>query len=136
MQSMNDLRVGIDLVRVSHIADSIARFGNRFLKRIFTEGEIAYAYASGSPVVRAERLAARFAAKEAALKALALANVGVSWTDLEVLRDSGGACSLKLHGKALQSVCSRGECQIALSLSHSDEYATAIVVATAIHLDS
>ena len=109
MQSLNDLRVGIDLVRVSDIAESINRFGDRYLKRIFTENEVAYAYTSDSPAVRAERLAARFAAKEAALKALQLADEGIGWTELEVMREAGGSCSLKLHGKALQSIDRRGE---------------------------
>ena len=132
MQCTNDLRVGIDLVRVNDIAESVSRFGERYLKRIFTEAEIAYAYTSTSPAVQAERLAARFAAKEAALKALQLADEGIGWTELEVLRDDGGSCSLKLHGKAMQSMGRRGDYQVALSLSHSDEYATAVVIARSV----
>ena len=76
--------VGIDLVRVSRVAASLAQFGERFLRRVFTEAEIAYA--TSSPGLTAERLAARFAAKEAAIKALGLADQGVGWRQIEVQR--------------------------------------------------
>ena len=81
------MKVGIDLVDVSRIAASIDAFGERFLRRVFTEGEIAYA--RSAPALTAERLAARFAAKEAAKKALELE--GVAWRDLEVARSPNGA---------------------------------------------
>ena len=90
------MKVGIDLVDVSRIAASIDAFGDRFLRRVFTEGELAYACAA--PALTAERLAARFAAKEAAKKALELE--GVAWRDLEVARSPNGACHLVLHGAA------------------------------------
>jgi len=116
---MARLRVGIDLVQVSRIAESIARFGERFLARVFTAGELAYARA------RPERLAARFAAKEAAKKALALD--GVSWRELEVMRDANGACELVLHGRARAAA---GDVALALSLSHEGDFATAVVIAS------
>jgi holo-[acyl-carrier protein] synthase len=125
---MNNMRVGVDLVRVSNIADSLAHFGSRFLKRIFTENEIAYA--TSSPDACTRRLAARFAAKEAALKALRLADAGISWTDIEVQREPSGECTVQLHGKASREVAARGYCNIALSMSHEDDYATAVVIAT------
>lgn len=119
-----DLRVGIDLVRISRITESVAQFGEKFLSRIFTPSEVAYAMAS--PTCRDERLAVRFAAKEAAMKALQLADCGIPWTDFEVARAPSGQCSLTLHGIALQRL---GSFELALSLSHEGDYATAIVMA-------
>ena len=119
------LAVGIDLVQVSRIAESRAHFGARFLERIYTPTEIAYAAAA--PDQTNERLAARFAAKEAALKALGLADQGVSWREIEVVRTSSGACELALHGRARE--LAPGATNIALSLSHEGDLATAVVVA-------
>ena len=92
------MTVGIDLVRVSRVAESLAQFGERFLRRVFTDGEIAYANAA--PALAAERLAARFAAKEAAIKALGLVERGVGWREIEVTRAPSGAAQLSLHGAA------------------------------------
>jgi len=119
---MSRLRVGIDLVQISRIAGSLEAFGERFLRRIFTDGEIAYACAA--PERTAERLAARFAAKEAAKKALELD--GVSWRDLEVARGDTGACRLVLHGVASTAASGR---ELALSMSHEGDHATAVVIA-------
>ncbi|HEY4240027.1 MAG TPA: holo-ACP synthase [Kofleriaceae bacterium] len=113
--------VGIDLVHVSRIAASVEAFGERFLRRVYTDAEVAYA--TSSPGLAAERLAARFAAKEAAKKALRLD--GVSWRDLEVRRADSGACDLVLHGAALASA---GACSTALSMSHDGDCATAVVI--------
>jgi holo-[acyl-carrier protein] synthase len=121
------LRVGIDVVRVSRIAQSIDTFGERFLRRVFTPAEVAYA--QSAPAAAAERLAARFAAKEAAIKALALASAGVGWTDLEVHRHPDGACDLVLHGSARAAARALGCAHLAVSLSHEDDYATAVVLA-------
>jgi holo-[acyl-carrier protein] synthase len=115
----SSLRVGIDLVQVSRIAESIATFGDRFLRRVFTADELAYA--ASSPSQTTERLAARFAAKEAAKKAFRLD--GVAWCDIEVCRAPSGAVDLVLHGAARVS---HDDC--ALSLSHEGDYATAVVV--------
>ena len=123
---MTRLRVGIDLVRVSRIAETLERFGERFLRRIFTEGEIAYA--TSTPGLIAERLAARFAAKEAALKALDLAGRGVGWRQIEVQRTPSGTCEILLHGAADASARAAGVAELAVSLSHEGDYATAIVV--------
>jgi holo-[acyl-carrier protein] synthase len=122
-----NLRVGVDMVRISRIAESVERFGQRFLQRIFTADEIAYAMAA--PACRDERLAARFAAKEAALKALQLADQGIRWTDLEVARDASGDCSLRLHGAARGAAASNRITDVAVSLSHEGDYATAVVMA-------
>jgi holo-[acyl-carrier protein] synthase len=116
------MKVGIDLVDVSRIAASIDAFGDRFLRRVFTEGEIAYA--RSAPALTAERLAARFAAKEAAKKALELE--GVAWRDLEVARSPNGAPHLVLHGAARAAA---GTKSFALSMSHEGDHATAVVIA-------
>lgn len=123
----SQLRVGIDLVSTAGIADSLAHFGTRFLKRIFTSGEIEYACAS--PAHQLERLAARFAAKEAALKAFALADTGIAWTDLEVVRLPSGQCDMKLKGNADLAARDSGFTNVCLSMSHDSGFATAIVIA-------
>lgn len=122
-----NLRVGIDIVRISRIAESLERFGQRFLNRVFTPDEIAYATAA--PARSAERLAARFAAKEAALKALQLADKGIRWTELEVRRAQSGDCELQLHGAAQTAARMSGFANLALSLSHEGDYAAAVVMA-------
>lgn len=127
LSAQGNLRVGIDIVRVSRIAESLERFGNRFLQRIFTPDEIAYAAAA--PALQAERLAARFAAKEAGLKALQLADRGIRWTDLEVRRAQCGDCELQLHGTARAAARLSGIASWALSLSHEGDYAAAVVMA-------
>jgi holo-[acyl-carrier protein] synthase len=103
------VRVGIDLVSVPRIAESIATFGERFLRRVFTPGELAYAAGS------AEKLAARFAAKEAVKKALRLDGVG--WTEIEVVRGDDGAPHAVFGGR-----------EVAISMSHEGDYATAIAM--------
>lgn len=125
--STGKLRVGIDLVKTSRIAESVERFGDRFLRRIYTTAELEYALSSGA--CRDERLAARFAAKEAAMKALRLAHRAVKWTDIEVMRSVDGIVWLRLHGSADAAVQADGISNIALSMSHEGDYATAIVVA-------
>lgn len=121
------LRVGIDLVQVSRITESLEKFGERFLQRVFTDGEIAYARAA--PERAAERLAARFAAKEAAIKALGLVDQPMNWRDIEVCREPSGACGITLRGAAGQAAELAGMGDLAVSMSHEGDYATAIVVA-------
>ena len=121
------ISVGIDLVRVSRVTESLDRFGDRFLRRVFTEGEIAYAHTS--PALASERLAARFAAKEAAIKALDLAEQGVTWRSIEVERDPRGSCRLVLHGSARKAADAAGFNELSISLSHEGDYATAVVLA-------
>ena len=118
---MSRTRVGIDLVQVTRITASVEAFGERFLRRIFTPREIAYA--RNLP----DSLAARFAAKEAAKKALALDGVG--WTEIEVVRQPSGACELELHGAERTAADAIGAHDLALSMSHEGDFATAIVVA-------
>ena len=117
---------GIDIAEVPRIAESIARFGDRFLKRVFTEGEIHYC---DSKANRVERYAARFAAKEAAMKALGTGwNRGVRWRDVEVSRQPGGRPTIVFHGKAAEFAAQLGAKNTALSLSHTPEQAIASVI--------
>ena len=123
------LRVGVDVVQISAVADSLAVFGERYKRRLFSNDEVAYAVSS--PALAAQRLAARFAAKEAAIKAFGWSEAGIDWRDIEVRRAADGSCSLALHGKAAALV-ERSACtQIAVSLSHDGDCATAIVAALA-----
>lgn len=117
---------GIDIAEVPRIAASIERFGDRFLQRVFTEGEIRYCDAKAN---RAERYAARFAAKEAAMKALGTGwNYGVRWRDIEVSRKPGGRPTLLFHGKAAEFAAKLKATNVALSLTHTAEEAIAQVI--------
>lgn len=122
------LRVGIDLVQISRITESVERFGERFLRRVFTDGEIAYATAA--PGRASERLAARFAAKEATMKALGLVEELGDWRNIEVLRLPSGACDLVLHGGVGEAAARLGAGAFALSMTHEGDYATAVVITT------
>ena len=121
------LRAGLDVVDVTQVRNSMEHFGQRFLNRLFTEGEVAYALEGRERC--AERLAARFAAKEAAIKAFSLSEIGVNWRDLEVRKLPDGSCRLALHGRAASEALRLGVCDIALSLSHDGDYAAAVVTA-------
>lgn len=117
---------GIDIAEVPRIAESIKRFGERFITRIFTDGEIHYC---DSKANRVERYAARFAAKEAAMKALGTGwNYGVTWRDVEVSRQPGGRPTIVFHGKAAEFAEKLGAKHIALSLTHTKEFAMAQVI--------
>lgn len=120
------MNVGVDLVQVSRVRESIATFGDKYLRRVFTDDEIAYAH-SAEPDLAHARLAARFAAKEATIKALDLAETGIGWREIEVTRSASGAPSLRLHGAALAAAKDR---ELALSLSHEGDYATAVVLSS------
>lgn len=117
---------GIDIAEVPRIRAAIERHGERFLKRIFTEGEIQYCESKAN---RVERYAARFAAKEAGMKAIGTGwNHGVRWRDIEVARKPGGRPTLRLHGKAAEFAARLGATNIALSLTHTAEQAFAQVI--------
>jgi len=120
--------VGGDLVRVRDIAASISRFGDRYTRRVFTEGEIRYC--EQHPQLTVERFAARFAAKEATMKALRpSATDGVAWQSIEVQATVDGWCEIVLHGAAAALAQRRGIDWLTLTMSHEHEYATATVVA-------
>jgi holo-[acyl-carrier protein] synthase len=117
---------GIDITEVPRIRQTIERFGGRFLQRIFTAGEIRYC---DSKANRFERYAARFAAKEAAMKALGTGwSRGVRWVDCEVVRMPGGRPTMTFHGKAGEFAARLGVKNAALSISHTTEQAIAQVI--------
>jgi holo-[acyl-carrier protein] synthase len=118
--------IGTDVIEIARIAQSIDRFGDRFLDRVFTSREIAYCRRKKNA---AESFAARFAAKEAGAKALGTGiSQGVSWLELEVNRESGGRPTLQLTGRAAQRAGRLGIAGISLSLTHGKDIALAVVV--------
>jgi holo-[acyl-carrier protein] synthase len=118
---------GTDLIEISRVADSIERYGDRFLQRIYTEAEIAYCQRKRHNA--AESFAARFAAKEAGAKALGTGIAkGVAWSEIEVTHLPGGRPTLRLHGRAAARAASMGVTAAHLSLSHSRDMAIAVVV--------
>jgi holo-[acyl-carrier protein] synthase len=120
------LGLGTDLIETGRVEESIKRFGERFLERIFSPGEIAYCKRKKNA---AESFAARFAAKEAGAKALGTGiSRGVTWKEFEVRREASGKPSLHLSGRAAELAGAMGVRRIQLSLTHSREFALAVVV--------
>lgn len=117
-----DITVGVDIIEIDRVARAVERWGQRFLERIYTPGEVAFCRG------RSERLASRFAAKEAVMKALGTGTRGVGWREVEVVREPGEAPSIVLHGRASRRAQALGIESLAVSLSHSREYAVASVV--------
>ena len=115
--------IGIDIIEVARVKEVLDRHGDRFLRRIYTEDEI-----SGIHGNRDQYLAARFAAKEAAFKALGTGWRGVKWVEVEVENLPSGAPVLKLHGAALSRAEQLGVTVCHISLTHTAEYAAAQVV--------
>lgn len=118
------LSSGVDLIEIERVRDAIARHGDQFLDRVFTEGEVK---ACGG---RAESLAARFTAKEAVAKALGTGIGTVGWKEIEVVGDENRAPALKLSGAAERLSREKGLQSWSLSLSHTHSHAIAFVVAT------
>lgn len=118
---------GIDLIEVERIRRAVERHGERFLTRLFTPAELAYCQSGGK--AQFHRMAARFAAKEAALKAIGLGLSGVKWTEVEVRRLDSGQPTLHLSERLAQIAAERGVRSLQLSLSHAQAYAIAQVVA-------
>ena len=116
------LVTGVDIIEIRRIKGAAERWGTRFLNRIYTEQELSYCRG------RAPNLAGRFAAKEATMKALGTGIRGVRWREIEVVRQRGGAPSLCLYGKAAKRAEALGIRSLALSMSHSHDYAVASVV--------
>lgn len=120
------LGTGIDIIEVPRIAASIERFGERFLRRVFTPNEIRYCESKKN---RVERYAARFAAKEAALKALGTGlRHGISWQQVEVGREHGGRPTIIFSGVAANYFREMGAKRMALSISHTEQQAIAQVI--------
>ncbi|HEX4752877.1 MAG TPA: holo-ACP synthase [Solirubrobacterales bacterium] len=122
------LRVGIDIIAVASVADSLrGPHRDHYLRRVYTEREVDDCRGS-SGRVEPERLAARFAAKEAAIKALPGAGEEVRLTQIEVVRDESGSVSLELSGRAAELFTESQGTEIAVSLSHEGGFAAATVV--------
>lgn len=117
---------GVDLERVDRIRAAIERHGRRFLERVFTPGEIAYVDRRKR---RSESYAARFAAKEAAMKALGTGwDSGVRWVDVEIVREDKGRPALRFHGRAAEIAAELGCRSASVSLSHTRDHAIAQVI--------
>lgn len=120
------LRTGVDLIEIARVQAAIAQYGERFTRRVYTDGELAYCAG------RVPSLAARFAAKEAVSKLLGVGiqhRDGVDWREIEVLSAENGFPTVRLHGKAKQRARQIGVNEIALSFSHTREHALAFVIA-------
>ena len=122
------MRVGIDLVLVADVSASISHFKEAYLHRIFTKREILDCAGEESQFVN--RLAARFAAKEAATKVLRPGDQGIGWRSIEIQRAPDGWTELVLHGRAHTLAREQGLSNFAVSLSHEGSFATAVVVAS------
>jgi holo-[acyl-carrier protein] synthase len=117
---------GIDLVEIARIQQSLERFGQRFLNRVFTAAEQSYCMRKRNA---AESLAARFAAKEAGAKALGTGiSRGVNWLEIEVVREPGGRPNLRFHGRAAEIAAQLGVVHAALSLTHTASLSMANVI--------
>ena len=122
------LTTGVDLVETPRVERMLARYGDRFLERVFTPAEIIYCRA------RPAELAARFAAKEAVSKALGvgvrmMSREGINWQDAEIIGDARGKPLIRLHGRAAERAEELGLTEWAVSLSHTHQHAIAFVVA-------
>jgi len=117
---------GVDLCEVHRIKNAIARYGRRFIERIYTDREIAYAESKANLY---ERFAARFAAKEAGMKAIGTGwHGGVRWRDFEVINLPSGRPTLQFHGKADEYAQRLGVQNVSLSITHTSVQAMAIVI--------
>jgi holo-[acyl-carrier protein] synthase len=122
---MDIIGIGIDATDIPRVADVFERYGDRFLRRVFTDGEIAYCTRRRDPV---PHLAGRFAAKEAAMKALGTGHSrGVLWKDIEVVR-GGGPPRLEFHGGAKRRADQMNVRRLHLTITHSDSLAFAQVM--------
>ncbi len=113
--------IGVDIIEITRIDKLIKRWGKTFLQRVFTPSELEFYNSVPS-------LAARFAAKEAVLKALGACDKGISWQEIEILAELNGKPSVNLMGKAKLHADESAISKINISLSHSKEYAVAFVV--------
>jgi holo-[acyl-carrier protein] synthase len=118
--------IGVDIVDVARVEDLLARYQDRFVRRLFTDAEAGYARRS---VREAERLAGRFAVKEAVLKALGTGkSQGILWRDVETIRGAMGRPEVKLHGNALKYLKKLNGESIFVSITHDGGKAVAFVI--------
>jgi len=118
------LGLGIDIIEIARVKKSIDSYGDKFLEKVYTEGEINYC---NSKFNKYQHYAARFAAKEAVYKALASGwKEGLRWKDIEIQNDTSGMPSIKPSGK-LKSFLS-DDTQLRISISHSDNYVTSVAI--------
>ena len=115
-------RIGTDIVEIGRIEGAISRWGAVFLRRVFTPAELSLCRG------RASSLAVRFAGKEAVMKALGQPAEGISWREIEILADPSGQPVVHLHGKARGQAVDLRLGKLAISLSHSRDYAIAMVI--------
>lgn len=115
-------RTGIDIIEIARIQEAMDRWGERFLQRIYTEPELRQCRQ------KPPRLAIRFSGKEAVMKALGTGVKGIGWREIEILTEPSGQPLVHLHGKARKKAEELGLEPLAISLSHSREYAIACVV--------
>lgn len=114
--------LGVDIVEIERVKRSVTRYGDRFLSRVYTDAELELCRNN------VPELAVRFAGKEAVMKALGTGRRGVSWRDIEILRNKRNAPLVYLHGRARSRARKLGIEEIAISLSHSREYAIASAI--------
>src|SRR4030067_199648 len=119
---MSSLAVGVDIIEIERVKKALQRFGQRFLGRVYSPVEAAFCRG------RVHELAARFAAKEAVMKALGTGARGVAWREIEVLPNRRGKPLVYLHGRARERAERIGLEGLDVSMSHSREYAVALVV--------
>jgi holo-[acyl-carrier protein] synthase len=119
---MSGNAVGVDIVETDRVRAALERFGEKFLRRVYSPVEVAFCRR------RAHELAARFAAKEAVMKALGTGARGVAWREIEVLPNRRGKPLVYLHGRARERAERIGLRGLDVSMSHSREYAVAFVV--------
>ncbi len=117
--------IGVDIIEIARIERAVARWGESFLHRVYTDLELRLCRKKLSS------LAARFAGKEAVIKALGAKNKGISWREIEILSDSSGKPLVRLYGKAQNQANGLGLDNLVISLSHSREYAIAFVTGEA-----
>lgn len=122
METSAKIAVGVDIIEIDRIEQATLTLQDSFLKRVYTQAELELSENDASS------LAVRFAAKEAVMKALGTGARGIGWKDIEILDNNAGAPFVQLYGRALNKAREVGLSQFSVSLSHSKQYAVAMVV--------
>ncbi len=126
MAKSSKITVGVDIIEIYRIKQAVSNWQHSFLSRIYTEVELKHCHNLASS------LAARFAAKEAVMKALGTGARGLSWRDIEVISNNNGTPLVQLYGKALDKAREIGITEFSISLSHNKQYAIAFVIGNAV----